>query len=327
MKRSLLLLLGTLALVGLIWLFNRSPATPKSPTDSTSSIQTPAESNTFSATALNPALTGSTLSFLDQASGRFVALNLNSNTNEELAEYPVDLGSIHWSPTGQSVLSGNPSTGNWSIIRIDDGFIQPLHEGVETPSWSPDGTQLLYQFISSPDQKPMITSANADGKSFQNITPVTTLLDALWWSPLKTYAIGLNTTTNPAEYELIAISSKSVTRLTAGPVTGELKWSPSGKLALLDTATPGKVVIADVTANSLTEITVASTVSKLAWESETSLIGLAESSLVRADLPSRQLTTLREVKGLNLTNAKVVGLHNNQLILIQSGALSSIPLK
>jgi hypothetical protein len=82
--------------------------------------------------------------------------------------------------------------------------------------------------------------------------------------------VGLDTAAEPSRYVRIFVSSKRIEQLAPG--SGELRWSASGKRALLDGAEG--VVVADVTTGTVQALGADSRVDWLVWQDEERLVGV-----------------------------------------------------
>ena len=284
-------------------------------------------------------LTGSVLRYADNSSGNLSSLDLDSGKQYEFGPYLIDAEQITWSPDGTKAISISGSDNTAVIISIEEqqklsgeqgnitntyGVVTPLDNQVRTPCWSTDGKRILYQFINHSSGTSTITVANADGSNWQDVVAAPHELASLWWSPLGTYAIGLDTTTIPPQYELIAISSKKVTKLTVG--LGEVRWSPSGTSALLDSADGQSVFVTNVEKAEVTTLSIPLSVRGAIWQDETHLIAIHDTSIIAIDLASKKTRTIGKVPTTTGEFARTLGVYNDKLLYQDGESVLATPL-
>lgn len=275
-------------------------------------------------------LSGATLHYLDLETGRFGSYDIASKRAQSQGRYPADPIAVIWSPDGSHALI-TTGEGELGSVTVTDGSVSRLHPQIFAPGWSANSQRLLYQFIDTQTGASTLTIANADGMNWQGLAASPNPFTGLWWSPLGTYAIGINGTSSDVQYSLIAISSKTITVLAPGnPLSAQLKWSPSGKLALLDGKDAGTVNVAAVESGKVEPIPVHSEVKLLTWESEDSLVGVVTDStgaqrMSRITLKDKRVSTLAD-SAESSTITQVIGLYNNQLIVARIDAIALIPL-
>jgi|GEM_PF-5329198 len=331
---------GVLIILLFVALFFFMHGTAKGPNKSSSFTNNSTHFN-LPASVKEASLTDSSLRFLDINTGNFAVINVSTGQQQEYGPYLIDSQKVTWSPDGKSAVAISGEDESVSVIQIDKnsqvtnsaagvgnitnsfGVIVPLNNQVHTPDWSSDSKQLLYQFINSNSGKSTITVANADGSNWQSIVDAPTVFSSLWWSPIGTYAIGLNTTTNPSQYDIVAISSKTIKKLITGG--NDLRWSPSGKLALLDSTDGSALIIADVTNGSTTSVAVPAQVRQFAWLDETHLVGVSNGKFITIDLATKQSKAFGDAGQLN-EFAQVLGIYKDTLFYTQDGAVLSVPI-
>lgn len=311
-RSSLFYLTGVIVVIGLAVGANRlfSPA-----------ARTAQRSGESLTVIRSPLLVSGALIGYDDSRSSFIRFDLASNK-----QTPIEFGTlpssalVRWGTVGQRllVLRVDHQPTNWESVKLDNGTATQLHPNVDLPILGRDETKILYLFQDSAGTT-TLTSAQADGSEWQSLVRVPAYSD-LWWSPLETYAIGLNNLANPPRYELISLSSKMVKPLADG--SGRLRWSPDGKRALIDRA-EGVVAIASVESDQLTEIEIDASVATLVWESDTALVGAAGTKLVRVDLTKQTQTT---VGAAAPPPDEVLGLHRGSLIGVVGNSIYRYPL-
>lgn len=330
MQPRLIVLAGLIGIVVLIVLFVTQPksnnTTTEPPTDLNASA--PADQHTLNSVAF-PFLAGSVLHYLDLTSGRFHSYDVSAKRHRDQNRYPTEPFAVLWSPDGTRALI-TTSDGERATVTVSNGLSQPLHSQIFAPAWSADSQQILYQFIDRQTGASTLSIAKADGTDWQNLVPTPGPFTGLWWSPIGTYAIGINGTSNDIQYYLIAISSKTIKILAPGSPVGRLQWSPSGKLALLDGKDSGTVNIANIETGKVEPLGATSAAKLLSWESEDSLVGVVTDStgkphISRISLKDKKVTTLTDPAGVTAIS-EVVGLYKNQLLVWQAETLSFVSL-
>lgn len=100
-----------------------------------------------------------------------------------LREIAVDdvRGTEHWSPDGTAIVYRgkegitiiDPDGGNRLVVVKEGGNIKSTYTNTLYPFWSPDSTQIIYQYWESNPRRPLITDlhiVNRDGTQDTNIT-------------------------------------------------------------------------------------------------------------------------------------------------------------
>ena len=269
-------------------------------------------------------LIGETIHYLNTGSGNFASYSLDKHEQKELSQFLIDTATVTWGPDGTKVLSVSSDEQNPSVITTSDGSMQQLDAHVYGPTWSNDGKQILYQYVNGSTGQIMIAIAKPDGSNWQNIVTTSNLLDSLWWSPLGTYAIGTDGSANPPQYDLIAISSKKIAKLATG--YGNLKWSPSGKLALLDSTDGKSLMVADVTTGIITTLDLPAIVDQFTWQDETHIVGFSDRKVVSIDLSTKKIQTITALPSTVDQYAQVLGVYNKELLFVDNETVLEIPL-
>jgi Tol biopolymer transport system component len=141
----------------------------------------------------------------------------------------VDDSAPVWSPDGSEIAFGSTRSGTWNIwvIRADGTGLRRVTSGFGVyPSWSPDGTQLVYSGLGA------IAIVNADGTNAHPISGPGTAPTSPSWSPDGTHILfARNDASGFAAGELyIANTDGSGERplTTDGSHNAHPRWSPDG---------------------------------------------------------------------------------------------------
>ena len=342
MKKKSFIIVACVALVVLVGIFIWHGRHSKASTSNASATSLAADSGanvSLPSSVSFATLQGSFLRYADTSSSNFTSLDLASGKQQQFSPYLIDSQRMLWSSDGTKVLNVSGDDGTASVIGIDEknggavdggnmssslGVIHPLDSSIVTPTWSGDGKQILYQFVDSSSKKSTITVADADGSNWKSIVAAPAIFSNLWWSPLGTFAIGLDSTINPPQYDLIAISSKKVTKLAVG--NGDLAWSPSGNLALLDSSDGKSLLTADVTAGTVTTIDLEASVRYFTWRNENTLVGINSGKVISVDLTTKKVQSLATAPAVVDEFVQVLGTYKKALLYQDGSAILSVPL-
>lgn len=275
----------------------------------------------------DPVLIGSKLRYFDDSALAIKEYDLVAHTNQLIAPLlPNEDAPISWAANGSRLLARLVVTSPaWSSIVADQtATTTTLNPAATAPTFNPTGSKLAYQSVDQLKGTVGISIADSTGKNATQVATAPHPFSQLWFGPVDTYLVALDGTATPPEYDEIGISSKSIQKLASG--YGELKWSPSGKLALLDSTDGKSVTIATLGTQNTTTVSVATTVDRLAWESETSLVGLVGNDLVRLDLTKRTSTTIGKGVASGHERAGVIGISQGTLVSVEDGTVLTTPI-
>lgn len=280
----------------------------------------------------HPNLLSDRILAVDGTKNQILMSLLNGSEQQRIASPVGTVIDLLPSPTGQQVLVTGTQTSGWTMVTLESSQATPLHPGVFSPAWSPKGDRIAYIFADDSLTNLRLTIAKPDGTDWQTIfylSGVENPFERLWWSPLESYLIGLDTAATPPRYVRILLSSKRIETLARG--NGELRWSPSGKLALLDGPEPNRVQVANVESGQVTPLELTTNVDWLVWESEETLIGIivdqtGPPKLGRIDLGTKQVQLLESDVTPN-TVAQILGIHDQLLYVYRAGTVSSVSIK
>lgn len=321
MNRFQLVLIGLAVLIGVITVLLNRPddrSVSDQATDTVFSIEG----------ARDPALIDGHLVYEDLIAGDFVRRNL-SNDSQERWPRSTPILTARWSPNGQSVAYlAAGENGGWRVLDTQTNQTAQLLPQIRTLTWNTTGDRLAYVYIGDEVGDFRLTIAQSNGTNWQTLFALPTGhgLTDLWWSPLGTFMVGLDTTTDPARYVRIFVSSKRIETLAEG--SGDLRWSSSGKRALLD-GTEG-VVVADVTTGKVEPLGASSRVNWLIWEDEDTLLGVItdesnQISVSRIELADRSVQPIGESPTTPID--QVLGIHDG-LAYVQTGTtITAVPIK
>lgn len=306
---------------------DQPPTTALGTIPTSSSTETPATVDDLEALPSHvaaPLLVGSTLYYHDDEALTMQQFDLAKRTKLDLpTPLLAEASPIGWAANGSRFVAQlSASSPRWSSLETQTGTPSVFDPSVFLPTLNPTGTKLAYQYRNQTKGTMTVTIAEATGGNWISILPVTEPYARLWFGPMETYLVALDDIDPIAHYDRIGISSKTATKLADG--NGELKWSPSGQLALLDSGDGQRVTVATIESGALTKISGATMVDRLTWESESTLVGFVGADLARIDLAKRTTTVLTKGAADGRERASVVGLFQQRLLLLDTGVISEL---
>lgn len=283
-------------------------------------------------------LRDSRLAFRDAVTGDFVVRSLDDGS-EQRQQFAVEkIWKTEWEPNGQHILirtSDVPPA--WFVGTFSTGNLEQLHSETFSPTWNPTRSQLGYVFANRETNQFQFTVSEPEGTNWQTVFPLSREegFREMSWSPLGTYLIAYDDSTTPSRYVRIFLSSKRIEALAdttddLDSIVNPIRWSPSGRRALLAGKDEGVVNIAAVETGKVEPLGATSQVMLLAWESEDSLVGVVQDGagtphLSRITLKDKKATTLTDLADVSTIN-EVIGVYNKQLIVSRASTIELVPL-
>ncbi len=192
-------------------------------------------------TAISPASTtdGSTIVYYDPATGKFYKVSRDAKTRIELTSQTFpDAQSVVWSPTRDRAIIAFPDQSR-ILYNFTTQVQTTLPKEWSDVTFSPDGGQVAYKYLSGDENTQWLAVSNPDGTEVKGIEPVGDKADSVQvaWSPNNQFVALYHSNTDATGQEVLPIGFNGE-NFQSFKVDGQGfdgKWSPTGDRLLYTT--------------------------------------------------------------------------------------------
>lgn len=159
-------------------------------------------------------------------------LDLKTGVDQQVIADDIVPAPLAWTPDGRFITCLLPHGRNPDIalVALDGTEARMLMPGADSPSWSPDGSRLVYLKRDAANGHTELFVANADATGETRIATGGLFPDAPCWSPNSQYIGFLG---EPDDLErgiyIVASDGGEAHRLAGVDIDSGLAWSPNGR--------------------------------------------------------------------------------------------------